>query len=83
MPERYTLERHPAAFLTFGVGPRACIGMRFALMEIQMALVHLLQNHTILPGQHLEVSFQIKDESVIQPEAINSKLIKRNRNFFY
>ncbi|CAF1223351.1 unnamed protein product [Adineta ricciae] len=72
VPERHTVERHPVAFLAFDVGPRACIEMRFALMEIKMALVHLLQNYTILPG------LQIKHGFAIQLEAINIKLIKRH-----
>ena len=34
----------PIIFQPFGAGPRNCIGMRFALMEIKMAICKTLQN---------------------------------------
>ena len=43
-PERFldaeeVAARHPNAFLPFGLGPRNCIGFKFALQEIRIALV--------------------------------------------
>ncbi|XP_043480613.1 cytochrome P450 9e2-like [Leptopilina heterotoma] len=47
-PERFNDENkdkiNPYAYIPFGVGPRKCIGNRFALMEIKILFVHLLQN---------------------------------------
>lgn len=40
-PEQILL-RHPQAFLGFGDGPRNCIGLRFAKMEVQIVLIVLL-----------------------------------------
>ncbi|CAF5087866.1 unnamed protein product [Rotaria sp. Silwood1] len=77
IPERHATERHPLAFLAFGDGPRACIGKRFALMEIKMCLARLLWNYTMIPGEHLEEGFKLHEIFVIQPDAIYVKLEKR------
>ncbi|KAF2896447.1 hypothetical protein ILUMI_09727 [Ignelater luminosus] len=48
-PERFSPEnkadRHNFAWLGFGEGPRACIGIRFGLMQIKVALSILLQHY--------------------------------------
>ncbi|XP_059152005.1 cytochrome P450 3A16-like [Physella acuta] len=49
-PERFTEEnkesRHPYAHIPFGQGPRNCIGMRLALLEMKIALASILQKFT-------------------------------------
>lgn len=59
LPERW-LTDNPAerkknrkGFFTFGHGPRVCPGSRFAVNEIKLALIRILQNFTIElePGQ--------------------------------
>ncbi|KAK9496567.1 hypothetical protein O3M35_013155 [Rhynocoris fuscipes] len=46
-PERFDPDQKlpPCAFIPFGNGPRICIAMRFALMEVKHCLAKLLMNH--------------------------------------
>jgi cytochrome P450 len=48
-PERFSDENKKAreneAYAPFGVGPRNCIGMRFALMEIKLLLATILAKY--------------------------------------
>lgn len=37
------------AFFPFGAGPRLCIGNNFALMEMQLALLHLIRRYRFVP----------------------------------
>ena len=51
-PENFLEEskqnRSPYAYSTFGHGPRNCVGMRFALMQMKLILVHMVRNFKIL-----------------------------------
>uniref|UniRef100_A0A914XLL0 Uncharacterized protein n=1 Tax=Plectus sambesii TaxID=2011161 RepID=A0A914XLL0_9BILA len=54
-PERFSPEekanRDPLAYLPFGYGPRNCIGMRFAQLEMRMALAYLVKNFKFVPSE--------------------------------
>ena len=49
----------PLVFQPFGVGPRNCIGMRFALMEIKMAICKLLLTFQLDPAEDTPVRHQL------------------------
>ena len=53
-PEHFSKEEKSArsayAYQAFGQGPRSCIGMRFALLEVKVAVLAVLKEFTFLPG---------------------------------
>ncbi|XP_071822490.1 cytochrome P450 3A24-like [Apostichopus japonicus] len=58
-PERFNKENrskiHPVSWLPFGDGPRACLGMRLAMMEMKFAVVRLLQEFKIVTCPETEI----------------------------
>lgn len=57
-PDRFTEENKAArdhmAFMPFGYGPRLCLGMRLAYLELKLGLVHVLR----------KVTFELNDTTV-------------------
>ncbi|GAB6026265.1 hypothetical protein CHUAL_012471 [Chamberlinius hualienensis] len=64
-PERFTYEnksqRQPMAYIPFGAGPRICIGMRFALMEVKICLAHIINQFRILKSAKTEVPLKMRN----------------------
>ncbi|RCN44232.1 unspecific monooxygenase [Ancylostoma caninum] len=62
-PERWTTEarslRDPLTYVPFGYGPRNCIGMRVAQMQMKVALAHILRRYELRPGEVLDLPLRI------------------------
>ncbi|GFY68670.1 cytochrome P450 3A29 [Trichonephila inaurata madagascariensis] len=63
-PERFMdgyEPKHPQyAYLPFGAGPRNCLGMRFALLEIKMCITNILRHYRIKPLPTTKVPLEYK-----------------------
>lgn len=50
-------KRSPYTFMAFGVGPRNCVGMRFAMEELKIAVCSLVRKFRFYPVKETPVSF--------------------------
>nr|XP_048287750.1 cytochrome P450 3A5-like isoform X2 [Myodes glareolus] len=82
-PERFSKENkdsiNPYTYLPFGYGPRNCLGMRFALITMKLAIVKILQNFTLLPCEETEIPLKLGTKMFLSPEnPVILKIISRN-----
>ena len=65
-------QRDKLAYIPFSVGQHRCIGEYFALVEVQMALIHLIKNYdfriTLPPKIELDLLITIKPKYPISFE---------------
>ena len=70
-PERFLPENKDSinqfAHLPFGSGPRSCIGMRFAMMEIKTILVKMLQKYRLVRGPETPVPIKMQTRGDFAP----------------
>ncbi|XP_044015561.1 cytochrome P450 9e2-like [Aphidius gifuensis] len=52
------------AYMPFGLGPRMCIGNRFALLETKVLLVHLVAKCQLKPGKKMILPLEISKSSL-------------------
>lgn len=57
-PERAEHKKQPFSLIGFGGGPRICLGMAFAKMEMKLLMAHLLRGYQwdLLPNQDLDLA---------------------------
>uniref|UniRef100_A0A8C0WH06 unspecific monooxygenase n=1 Tax=Castor canadensis TaxID=51338 RepID=A0A8C0WH06_CASCN len=71
-PERFSKKNKdsidPYIFMPFGNGPRNCLGMRFALMNMKVALIRVLQNFTFKPCKETQIPMKLSKQGFLQAE---------------
>ncbi|CAO2630644.1 Cytochrome P450 3A31 [Lemmus lemmus] len=69
-PERFSKENkgsiNPYVYMPFGNGPRNCIGMRFALMSMKLALTKVLQNFSFQPCKETQIPMKLSQKPMLQ-----------------
>jgi len=66
-PMRHAEKRNPLLYLAFGLGPRNCVGMKFALVEMKLALVKLLQKFEFHPTKNTPVTLKTHEGLLTVP----------------
>ncbi len=60
-PPREEHKKNPYALVGFGGGPRICIGINFAQVEIKTMVSHILRNYRLelVPGQEIFQHYEV------------------------
>ncbi|XP_020833445.1 cytochrome P450 3A9-like [Phascolarctos cinereus] len=70
-PERFSKENkesiNPYVYLPFGTGPRNCLGMRFALMNMKVATCRLLQEFSFRTCKETQVPLKLSNQTLLTP----------------
>ncbi|XP_059189982.1 cytochrome P450 3A30-like isoform X2 [Centropristis striata] len=82
-PDRFSKQNkqniEPYTYLPFGVGPRNCLGMRFALLIVKLSLVNILQNFSFSVCEETEIPLKMSYEGLTGPlRPIKLKLVPRS-----
>ncbi|CAJ1053984.1 cytochrome P450 3A30-like [Xyrichtys novacula] len=81
-PERFSKENKdtidPYTYMPFGIGPRNCIGMRFALVMMKLAVVEILQRYSFSVCKETEIPIEMDVLGLLAPKRpIQLKLVPR------
>ncbi|KAM9769235.1 cytochrome P450 3A40 [Menidia menidia] len=84
-PERFSKENKETidqyTYMPFGAGPRNCIGMRFALVMMKLAVVDVLQRFSFSVCKETEIPLEMDSQGLLAPKRpIKLKLVPRSES---
>ena len=80
-PQRHEVKRNPLAFISFGKGTKNCIGIKFALIELKIALVKLVLNFEFFPCEKNGSNKLEIEEGVVRYPKHGVKVLLKNRKY--
>ena len=69
------------AYMPFGIGPRTCVGMRFALLEIKLTLVKILQRYSIVPSGNTPKKIEFRESVAIRSPIAPIHVMFKRRSY--
>ena len=63
------------------MGPRNCVGMKFALLEIKLALVKLLSKFDVVKSENTPDLLKIEEGPAIRRPKFGIPVVFKNRKF--
>nr|KAF6440292.1 hypothetical protein HJG63_003600 [Rousettus aegyptiacus] len=71
-PERFSKKNkgniNPYVYLPFGAGPRNCIGMRFAIISMKLAVIRVPQNFSFKSCKETQIPLEIDSQGLTKPQ---------------
>ena len=82
-PERFSPEareaRHQCAFFPFGHGPRNCVAMRLAQLELKVILATVLRRFDVLPCQKTVYPIKLSSWQLVANDGLWVRLERRSK----
>ncbi|CAH0587965.1 unnamed protein product [Chrysodeixis includens] len=84
-PERFSPEnvrqRHPCALVSFGAGPRSCLGSRYALLQFGICIAKLLSKYRVEPTENTvkTIDYTAMRLLLTPSDRIYLRLVRRDR----